>query len=100
MRAVSRQLRDWVAQQMDPLPAASEAPLRAELFSLEQLARHAKALAAHHRVISRRGSHNLLARLEQNEQILGDYNRSTYATDQTRRVTHAAEWLLDNFYLI
>ncbi len=28
------------------------------------------------------------------------YNRATYAVDQTRRVTHAAEWLLDNFYLI
>ena len=28
------------------------------------------------------------------------YNRATQAVDQTRRVTHAAEWLLDNFYLI
>ena len=89
-----------MAQQTHPLPAASEPPLRAELFSLEQLARHAKVLAAHHQVVSRRGSHSLLARLDQNEQILRDYNRATYAADQTRRVTHAAEWLLDNFYLI
>ena len=70
MQTVSRHLRDWVAQQTDPLPVASEPPLRAELFSLEQLARHAKALAAQHQVVSRRGSHSLLARLDQNEQIL------------------------------
>jgi len=89
-----------MAQQTRPLPAASEPPLRAELFSLEQLAHHAKVLAAHHQVVSRRGSHSLLARLDQNERILRDYNRATYAADQTRRVTHAAEWLLDNFYLI
>ena len=100
MQMVSRYLRDWLAQQTHPFAAASESPLRAELFSLEQLARHAKALAAHHQVVTRRGSHSLLARLEQNEQILRDYNRTTYATDQTRQVTHAAEWLLDNFYLI
>ncbi|MEI7729136.1 MAG: glucoamylase family protein [Verrucomicrobiota bacterium] len=96
----ARQLRDWMAQQARPHPVASDPPLRAELFSLEQLGRHAQALAAQHQVVLRRGSHTLLARLDQNEQILKNYNRSTYAADQTRRVTHAAEWLLDNFYLI
>ena len=74
--------------------------MRAELFSLEQLARHAKGLAAGHQVASRPGSHSLLERLDQNEQILRAYNRETHAAEQTRRVTHAAEWLLDNFYLI
>ncbi len=100
MQAVSRRWRDWMARQTHPLPAASDPPLRAELFSVEQLARHAKALAAQHQVVSRRGSHRLLARLDQNEQVLRDYNRTTYAADRTRQVTHAAEWLLDNFYLI
>mgnify|MGYP007017515084 CR=1 FL=1 len=42
----------------------------------------------------------MLARLGENEQILRTYNRATQAVDQTRRITHAAEWLLDNFYLI
>ena len=100
IQTVSRQLREWVAQQTVRLPSASEPPLRAELFSLEQLARHGKGLAALHQIAPRSGSHSLLARLDQNEQILKDYNRATYAADQTRRVTHAAEWLLDNFYLI
>ena len=100
MEAVSRHVREWVAEHTHPRPAASEPPLRAELFSLDQLAVHAKGLAAQHRVIAQRGSHGLLARLQQNERLLRDYNRATLAADQTRRVTHAAEWLLDNFYLI
>ena len=70
------------------------------MFGLEQLVHHAKALAENHPVVTRRGSNRLLARLGDNEQILRAYNRATQAVDQTRRVTHAAEWLLDNFYLI
>jgi len=79
---------------------SDETPLRAELFSLDQLVQHAKALAESHQVVTQRGSNRLLARLGENEQILRAYNRATQAVDQTRRVTHAAEWLLDNFYLI
>jgi cellobiose phosphorylase len=78
----------------------NEAPLRAEVFSLEQLVHHAKTLAENHPFVTHRGSNRLLARLGENEQILRAYNRATQAVDQTRRVTHAAEWLLDNFYLI
>lgn len=83
-----------------PLVPAGELPLRAELFSLEQLARHARALAARHEPVSSRGSDTLLARLDRNEAILREYNRATHAADRTRRITHAAEWLVDNFYLI
>ena len=79
---------------------SDDAPLRAEVFSLEQLVHHAKTLAENHLVVTQRGSNQLLARLGENEQILRAYNRATQAVDQTRRVTHAAEWLLDNFYLI
>jgi len=79
---------------------SNEAPLRAEVFSLEQLVHHAKALAKSHPVVTQRGSNRLLARLGENEQVLRAYNRATQAVDQTRRVTPAAEWLLDNFYLI
>ena len=85
---------------MRPRPLAGEPPLRAELFSVEQLARHAKALAANHQVVTRRGSNRLLARLGQNEDILRAFNRATLAVNPSRRITPAAEWLLDNFYLI
>ena len=79
---------------------ASEPPLRAELFGVEQLARHAAALAAKHEVVIRRGSNQLLAQLDRNEEVLRDFNRATLAVDPARRMTPAAEWLLDNFYLI
>ncbi|MBA3385585.1 MAG: cyclic beta 1-2 glucan synthetase, partial [Chthoniobacterales bacterium] len=78
----------------------SEPPLRAELFGVEQLARHAEALAAKHQIVTARGSNQLLARLDQNEKVLRAFNHATLAVDKTRRVTPAAEWLLDNFYLI
>jgi cyclic beta-1,2-glucan synthetase len=78
----------------------NDPPLRAEVFGLEQLIRHAKALAGNHPVVMQRGTNRLLARLDENEQILRAYNRATQVVDQSRRVTHAAEWLLDNFYLI
>ena len=77
-----------------------EAPLRAEVFSVAQLVQHAKALAENQSVVTQRGSNRLLARLGENEQLLRAYNRTTQAVDKTRPVTHAAEWLLDNFYLI
>ena len=73
---------------------------RPEVFSIEQLSLHAQALAKSHTVTTRRGANRLLRQLEENERILRAFNRVTSAMDETRRVTHAAEWLLDNFYLI
>jgi cyclic beta-1,2-glucan synthetase len=85
---------------MRPRQAGSELPLRAELFSIEQLARHARALAAEHRPVTRHRSNPLLAQLDTNEECLRVFNRATIAVDPGRRITPAAEWLLDNFYLI
>jgi hypothetical protein len=79
---------------------ASEPPLRTELFGVEQLAGHAQAIAAQHQAVISQGSNRLLARLDHNEKVLRTFNRATLAADKTRRVTPAAEWLLDNFYLI
>ena len=74
--------------------------MRAELFSTEQLARHARALAGSHRPVARYRSNGLLDRLEGNEDGLRAFNRATLAVDPARRITPAAEWLLDNFYLL
>src|SRR5437773_6706885 len=79
---------------------ARELPFPAELFRVEQLARHAQAIAAQHKLVAGRTSARLLTRLDQNEKVLRAFNRATLAVDQRRRDTHAAEWLLDNFYLI
>ncbi len=79
---------------------AGEPPFRAELFTVEQLAQHARALAAAHRITPRHSTNRLLVRLDENEAGLRAFNRATLAVDPGRRVTPAAEWLLDNFYLI
>ncbi len=100
MQSPSSHWQSWIAKQTHPRPAASEPPLRAELFSAEQLSRHAKALAADHRAAILHGSNRLLVRLGKNEQGLRAFNRATLAVDPSRRITPAAEWLLDNFYLI
>jgi cellobiose phosphorylase len=74
--------------------------LRAELFSVEQLARHARSLAASHKSVIRRTENSLLSRLDANERNLRAFNRSIRNVDSGHRLTPAAEWMLDNFYLI
>ena len=100
MQTLPFRFQDWMDGLKRLRPFANEGPLRAELFSVEQLSRHAKAFARAHQVVTRQGSNSLLARLDQNEDILRGFNRETLAVDKIRRITPAAEWLLDNFYLI
>jgi len=98
MQTLSLRWQTWKNRQTRP--RAGEPPLRAELFSMEQLSAHAWALATGHRIETRRLASNLLSRLDHNEQTLRAFNRSTLAVESDRRITPAAEWLLDNFYLI
>src|ERR1017187_6521975 len=100
MQPLPLRWQTWMAKQTRLRPRASEPPLRAELFSVEQLARHARELAANHQSVARRSSNSLLARLDGNEKSLRAFNRATQAVDPRRRIPPAAEWLLDNFYLI
>ena len=93
----SKRFGNSVARQK---PRASELPLRAELFGVEQLGRHAEAMATQDRIVTVRGANRLLARLDHNEEVLRTFNLATLAVDPSRRITPAAEWLLDNFYLI
>jgi cyclic beta-1,2-glucan synthetase len=78
-----------------------EAPLRAELFSADQMKHHGKALAASHTVSVRRPQNRLLKRLADNEDVLlGVRDLLTEAVKANLRIAPAGEWLLDNFYLI
>jgi len=90
----------WLTRHTRARIETSAPPLREELFSVDQLTRHAQVLAASHRIVNRRGSNRLLARLGHNEDIIRTFNRSTLAVNPGQRITPAAEWLLDNFYLI
>ncbi len=75
MQRPSLRWKTWMARQTRP--RASEPPLRGELFSVEQLARHAQALAADHQITTQHNSNRLLPRLEGNEQGLRAFNRAT-----------------------
>ena len=59
-----------------PRKGADEQPLRAELFSVDQLERHAKALAASHQLATGRAPDKLIPRLDENERILDPHLRS------------------------
>ncbi|MBC7514035.1 MAG: cyclic beta 1-2 glucan synthetase [Herminiimonas sp.] len=62
---------------------------------------HGRSLAQTHTVSSANMPDQLLARLANNEQVLLRACSSlTAALQQDRQLTPAAEWLLDNFYLI
>lgn len=79
----------------------NEQPLRAELYSVDQLAQHAKTIAATHRLATKPTRDRLIHRLDENERILVEtYELVTAAVMKNRLVAPAAEWLLDNFYLI
>jgi cellobiose phosphorylase len=91
-----------------PIKFAYEHILRAELFNADQMADHGIALAGQHRLSALSASDSLLGRLDDNERLL---NRSCSALSQaqrgsneaqrsSRRVTPAAEWLLDNYFLV
>ena len=81
--------------------ADEELPLRAELFSALQMEQHGRILANAHKLSTERGRDRLLSRLADNENVMIDAcNQLTEAIKAGRQVTPAAEWLLDNFYLI
>ncbi|MGM0569828.1 MAG: glucoamylase family protein, partial [Pseudomonadota bacterium] len=75
--------------------------LQAELFSIEQLKRHAVTLADQHRRGLRTGPDRLLPRLADNERVLQEaYDVVTRDVASGQQVVPAEAWLLDNFYLI
>jgi cellobiose phosphorylase len=82
-------------------PSGDEQPLRAELFSADQMKHHGKTLAGFHEPALERAVDRLLPRLAENERVLlAARNLVTEAVKTNHRITPAGEWLLDNFYLI
>lgn len=79
----------------------NDGPFRAELFGAEQMTRHSKAVAQSHKLSKRKYPNQLLKRLEENEAALLEVrNLLVEAIRGGKAITPAAEWLLDNFYLI
>ena len=78
-----------------------ENPLRAELYSPAQLERHADSLSTQHSLSFGRRKELLLPRLKKNEKIIDQtYELVTKMVREKARMPPAAEWLLDNYYVI
>ncbi|MEX2201826.1 MAG: glycosyl transferase, partial [Dongiaceae bacterium] len=77
-------------------------PVREELFSVERLEEHARSLAAAQLVTLKPiRVDSLVRRLADNAAVLLDAYRSTVkAVDDGSAITPAAEWLIDNYYLV
>jgi cyclic beta-1,2-glucan synthetase len=80
----------------------AEEPIRAELFSIERLEQHAESLAAAQVVTDdRRAGRPLIPRAAENGRLLLEYYRLiARAVQQEHTITPAAEWLVDNFYIV
>ena len=82
--------------------AEAEGPIRGELFSAERLEQHAESLASA-QVTSEdvESGRPLIPRVLENGRILLEYYRATAnSIQQGSTITPAAEWLVDNFYIV
>jgi cyclic beta-1,2-glucan synthetase len=82
--------------------ADTELPIRAELFSVDRLEQHAESLAAA-QVVSPPSVQGkvLLPRVIDNGRVLLEIYRATSgAIQKEQAITPAAEWLVDNFYIV
>jgi cyclic beta-1,2-glucan synthetase len=79
----------------------NEEPFRSELYSTEQMNRHGEIVARSHKLLNRKSPDQLLKRLDDNEETLLEVRKLLIESiHHEKTVTPAAEWLLDNFYLI
>ncbi len=102
LQSSQRVARRWWAGLRKPgWQADEDKPLRAALFSADQMALHGRQLAAAHVLSTVHVRDRLLARLADNETVLVAVCELLAATVAAKlRITPAAEWLLDNFYLV
>jgi cyclic beta-1,2-glucan synthetase len=105
LRTLLAQAADWASERAWNARASGEEeekePLRAALFSSDQMVAHGKLLAGRHRLSPTYRPDRLLARLASNERVLENVARQLrLAVSKDRPVTPASEWMLDNMYLI
>ena len=79
----------------------STEPIRAELFSVERLERYAEELAAAQIISTKAAGRPLLPRVLEDGRILHRcYREIAEAVEREHAITPAAEWLVDNFYVV
>src|SRR5688500_17629830 len=101
-RTAAAYMANWGKIFFDQQQPVDHIPLRAELFSVDQMEEHGKVLARTHVVLEGTGTRDrLLKRLDDNEQVLIETCNMLMAAVKSRhRIAPAGEWLLDNFHLI
>ena len=82
--------------------ASDPGPIRAELMSVERLEQYAETLAQSQPLLaSSRHGRALLTRTRQNARVLRrHYESIAHTTSSQRSVTPAAEWFVDNYYVV
>ncbi|WP_139668404.1 GH36-type glycosyl hydrolase domain-containing protein [Pseudomonas sp. F16(2018)] len=97
-----RRLYAYAGRRGSPLNAFTyESLLRSELYNSDQMAEHGLWLAHHHRLSRLPASDALLDRLADNERMLStSCTALAGALPSSRPALPAAQWLLDNFYLV
>src|ERR1700735_2754664 len=91
-----------LAQPPPPIFSEPEETIRAELFSVERLEQHAESLAAAQLVVTDpEEGRPLIPRVLENGRVLLEYYRATArAIQHEQAITPAAEWFVDNFYIV
>ncbi len=78
-----------------------EKPIRAELYSGDQLAQHARESASLYQIAPRKGPDRIIPRLADNEKsLLETHDMLNAVIEENHRIAPAGEWLLDNYYLV
>lgn len=89
---------------LSPLPQKKEPDdaIRAELFSIERLEQHAESLAQAQTLTHKNSKgRTILNRVKDNACVLSAAHRNiTQTIKEERTITPAAEWLVDNFYIV
>ncbi len=81
--------------------ATEQAPLRSELYTVEQMEQLARNLAVSHKLNYNKAPDMLLKRLADNEVVLTKVtNLLQDSVKEKISITPAGEWLLDNYYII
>jgi len=95
------ELRNYFQEDLDKDFIELEETFHTEILSSEKMKQHGLILSKSHNLMKKNSSDRMLERLDNNEKVLlevrkllVDCIRSEYP------ITPAAEWLLDNFYLI
>ena len=94
-------MREYYQKRKSFLSATVEDPIRSELYNSHQMKVHAGILARSHKIQKGKKKDKLLKRLDENQNALIEVHNLLVENMQSNQtIIPAAEWLLDNFYLI